>query len=358
MAESPEQILVFADETSPDRTDGQRVRFMALAVKRSQLELRQARVSHLKGLGKSRQLKELSGFFYDREFLISGCEIDRGSVFGEALFQGRDFYGDVGSISRTDNLWVQAFGYSVTPLIALINEGWPLHPILVYYDERSLGRQLQRSAEEAVQSKLQALAAEHRQQLSLEGGFVIEAVQQVSKSGAGEPDRLEHDGIWLVDTLGKALKHLLPELMGRPNFVFRDRTSVAKAIRELEDAAASLAEDPRVLAAYGFGSRTRRDAGPGSDLDLAVLMDEDVDLMDELRLRAELVEGMSRDDIDLVILNHAPPLLRYEVISAGQRHFCRDNERVDGFEHQAVMHYFDTAHLRETQQRLVREARQ
>ena len=137
----------------------------------------------------------------------------------------------------------------------------------------------------------------------------------------------------------------------------RNQTSVPVRLRELEVAAAPLAEDPRVLAIYGFGSRARGEAGPGSDLDLAVLMDEDVDLMDELRLRADLVEQIRRDDIDLVILNHAPPLLRYEVISAGQRLFSRDDERAGDFEHRAAMHCFDTAHLRATQQRLVREAR-
>lgn len=41
---------------------------------------------------------------------------------------------------------------------------------------------------------------------------------------------------------------------------------------ELERAAAVLAEDPRVLAVYGFGSRARGEAGPRSDVDVAVLL--------------------------------------------------------------------------------------
>lgn len=357
MTEAPEQILVFADETYPDRTDGDRIRFTALAVSRSQLKRRLATIAKLKGLRKSRQIKELSGFLGDDDFLISVCEINRSTVFGNALFQNRDSYRDVGSICRTDKLWVHAFGSSVTSLIAVINERWALHPIRVYYDERSLREELQDMFEASIKSRLQALAAEDRRQLSLGGELVITAVQQVSKPKTGEPQGLEHDGIWLVDTLGRALKHLLPDMLSRPNFVFRNQTRVPVRLRELEVAAAPLAEDPRVLAIYGFGSHARGEAGPGSDLDLAVLMDEDVDLMEELRLRGDLVERMRRDDIDLVILNHASPLLRYEVISAGQRLFSRDDERVDAFEHRAAMHCFDTAYLRATQQRLIREAR-
>lgn len=126
---------------------------------------------------------------------------------------------------------------------------------------------------------------------------------------------------------------------------------------ELEVTAERLSRDPRVLAVYGFGSHARGEAGPGSDVDLAVLLEGPVGLVEELRLRSAAVEALRRDDVDLVVLNHAPPLLRYEVVAAGQRLFSRDDEVVDDFEHRAAMSCFDTAHLRATQQRLVREER-
>lgn len=127
--------------------------------------------------------------------------------------------------------------------------------------------------------------------------------------------------------------------------------------QELERAADRLARDPRVLAVYGFGSRSRDEAGPRSDVDVAVLLDQRLSLAQELRLRAEVVQELRRDDVDLVVLNQAPPLLRYEVVSAGRRLFARDEEAADRFEERAARECFDTAHLRATQQRLAREAR-
>jgi len=130
---------------------------------------------------------------------------------------------------------------------------------------------------------------------------------------------------------------------------------------ELERAAAVLAEDPRVLAVYGFGSRARGEAGPRSDVDVAVLLagpwHERPSLRDELRLRSRVTEALHRDDVDLVILNGAPPLLRFEVVSANGRLFTRDDEASDRWEHRSIMEYLDTAHLRKVQQDYAREAR-
>lgn len=125
---------------------------------------------------------------------------------------------------------------------------------------------------------------------------------------------------------------------------------------ELQRAAGRLRQDPRVVAVYGFGSRARGEAGPASDVDVAVLLDRRLSLADELRLRSRVVEELHRDDVDLVVLNHAPPLLRCEVVAAGRRLFARDDEAADRFEARAAMECFDTEYLRATQQRILREA--
>lgn len=126
---------------------------------------------------------------------------------------------------------------------------------------------------------------------------------------------------------------------------------------DLVRAADHLARDPRVQAVYGFGSRARGEAGPASDVDVAVLLDRKVSLKEELVLRAKVTSELRRDDVDLVILNHAPPLLRYEVVAAGCRLFARDDEAADRFEEKAFRECLDTAYLRDVQQRILREAR-
>lgn len=123
---------------------------------------------------------------------------------------------------------------------------------------------------------------------------------------------------------------------------------------ELDRAAERLAHDPRVLAVWAFGSQAMGTAGPSSDVDVAVLLDRTLDLTEELRLRSALVDALRRDDIDLVVLNQAPPLLRYEVLAHGSLLFARHPEPVQEFEERALREYLDTSYLRATQQSLAR----
>lgn len=127
-------------------------------------------------------------------------------------------------------------------------------------------------------------------------------------------------------------------------------------MKEIERVARRLSGDPRVDAVYLFGSQASGEADDRSDVDLAVLLREGISLAEELRLRAVAVDELHRDDIDFVILNDAPPLLRYEVVMGGRRLFARDDESADEFEYRAVLRYLDTEYLRRMQHELRREA--
>jgi predicted nucleotidyltransferase len=123
---------------------------------------------------------------------------------------------------------------------------------------------------------------------------------------------------------------------------------------EVQRAADRLAKDPRVLGVYAFGSRAEGTAGSSSDIDVAALLHQALDLAEELRLRSAVVDELGRDDIDLVVLNQAPPLLRYEVLAHGKLLFSRDEERLQEFEERTLREYLDTSYLRATQQALTR----
>ena len=125
---------------------------------------------------------------------------------------------------------------------------------------------------------------------------------------------------------------------------------------DLDRLCGRLSDDPRVQAIYLFGSEAEGTARDGSDVDLAVLLGQRVSLGDELRLRAIAVEELHRDDIDFVVLDHATPLLRYEVVTRGRRLYARDDFAADMFEHRAIMTYMDTAYLRRMQHEILREA--
>jgi predicted nucleotidyltransferase len=114
--------------------------------------------------------------------------------------------------------------------------------------------------------------------------------------------------------------------------------------------------EPSVVAVYGFGSRARGEAAPTADVDIGVLLGRRPPLREELLLRAAVVRELGRDDVDLVVLDGAPPLLRYEVVATGSRLFARDEVAADAFEAAAYREYFDTAHLRAVQRSLLREA--
>jgi uncharacterized protein len=70
---------------------------------------------------------------------------------------------------------------------------------------------------------------------------------------------------------------------------------------------------PDVVAAYLFGSQARGDAGPLSDVDLAVWLGDDPDpgrrLSLQLALSAQAASLLETDEVELVVLNGAPPLL-------------------------------------------------
>jgi hypothetical protein len=86
-----------------------------------------------------------------------------------------------------------------------------------------------------------------------------------------------------------------------------------------------LAAENRVLFAYLFGSRARGRAGPASDVDLALWLDEApeglADAVLELCTRFSSALGLP---VDVVDLNRAPILLRGEILREGRLLLERD----------------------------------
>jgi predicted nucleotidyltransferase len=118
-----------------------------------------------------------------------------------------------------------------------------------------------------------------------------------------------------------------------------------------------------VRLAYLFGSQTTGRTHSESDVDIAVLLDAALTLderyAERLALIGDLMRVFATDDVDLVILNEAPPLLAFEVLRGGVLLYCPDDsERVE-FQVRTLLEYEATEPLRrllaEAMERRIRE---
>src|SRR4249919_175786 len=105
-----------------------------------------------------------------------------------------------------------------------------------------------------------------------------------------------------------------------------------------------------VVAAMLFGSQARGTPGPLSDVDIAVWHDPGLDGARRFRLQLDLIgaaeAALGTPEIDLVMLNGAPPLLRQRAIRDAVRLVERDHDERVRLETRAIIDYCDTAPLR------------
>ncbi len=105
-----------------------------------------------------------------------------------------------------------------------------------------------------------------------------------------------------------------------------------------------------VIAAMLIGSQARGTVGPLSDVDVAVWHEPSLDPSARLSLQLSLASAaacaLGTDEIDVVMLNGAPPLLRHRAIRDARRLVERDPKARVRFEAKALLDYLDTMPLR------------
>jgi predicted nucleotidyltransferase len=95
-----------------------------------------------------------------------------------------------------------------------------------------------------------------------------------------------------------------------------DPAPLVEAIRE---------KIPDLLAVYAFGSRVRGQAGPESDLDLAVLVGGYADRLSLWNLSADLA-AIAGCTVDLLDLRAASTVMQHQVITTGERWWELDSQ--------------------------------
>ncbi len=105
-----------------------------------------------------------------------------------------------------------------------------------------------------------------------------------------------------------------------------------------------------VVAAMLIGSQARGSAGPLSDIDIAVWHDPALDPSGRIQLQLALArsvsEALNTDEIDVVMLNRASPLMRHRAIRDARRLVDRDPRLRVRLEARSLIDYLDTKPLR------------
>lgn len=105
-----------------------------------------------------------------------------------------------------------------------------------------------------------------------------------------------------------------------------------------------LTQQTDVVAAYLFGSVARNQASHLSDVDIALLLDPDLDpevsVERQLQLMVALDDFADRE-VQITLLNQASPMLAYQVVKDGILLYERDRAERIAFEIHTLKIYFD-----------------
>jgi len=122
--------------------------------------------------------------------------------------------------------------------------------------------------------------------------------------------------------------------------------SITLSLESLSVRVAEVMSPRPVALAYLFGSAATGQMTPFSDVDIALVVDQDQTfthgrLQFELEIEDELAARCELSQIDARVINAAPLLLRGEVVTHGRLLFARDEDVRIEFETRTRMEYFD-----------------
>ncbi|MDI3480937.1 MAG: uncharacterized protein PWQ97_592 [Tepidanaerobacteraceae bacterium] len=91
-------------------------------------------------------------------------------------------------------------------------------------------------------------------------------------------------------------------------------------------------KDPNILLVTVFGSLIENDfLEKISDIDIAILFENNITLMDEARIMDEMSEIIGFENVDLLNLNKANFILRYNAVIKGRIIYERDRRITEDF---------------------------
>lgn len=150
------------------------------------------------------------------------------------------------------------------------------------------------------------------------------------------------------------IREALRAYLGRER-VERASTKARETVFEIESLTSTLrnflTKETDVVLAYLFGSQVEGKTGPLSDVDIAVLLSDKVKRTDYpekiMYLTERLMSLLQTDLVDVVILNHADPVLLFEVTTKGILVFERQASLSAELKLKAIKRRLDSARFRE-----------
>jgi len=112
-----------------------------------------------------------------------------------------------------------------------------------------------------------------------------------------------------------------------------------------------------VCLAVLYGSQARGQAGPLSDVDIAVLLERACDPARYFDIRLDLIgrlmQALNTNEVDVIILNQAPLALQYRVVRDGVVLYSRHHDHMIEFVSQSVSRYLDFKPVIERHERAI-----
>lgn len=129
---------------------------------------------------------------------------------------------------------------------------------------------------------------------------------------------------------------------------------MTQIIKELKEKLGSyFKNNSEIVAVFLFGSQVNGFTHNKSDIDIALLLESssEVSLEKELELSVDITNRFGGKEIDLVILNKAPIILSYRIISQGELIYVKDEYKYAQFKERTLLNYFDFKYVHDTYNR-------
>jgi predicted nucleotidyltransferase len=137
------------------------------------------------------------------------------------------------------------------------------------------------------------------------------------------------------------------------------RTLPEHVLDTLPNLVAELSKEHGVVAVYGFGSLASGRLKPLSDLDFGTLLSADLNARERREIHLKLLgifnDVLGTEEVDLIIMNDAPPCFSQRILGSGRLLVVRNQRELADFWDRVTRDCLDFRHFKEQFDRAFKE---